>query len=354
MNNKRFYFSKLLRIILNKSNMNKMLIIFILGFITRIFINYIYNVNIFRDYLDTISIIYNILIHIHIVLIYDIISHFNFNVFSYICNILSYIIKNLSFMNKRIFLYKLEDIKISSILEGAKYFFNRDKVIMYMNDSSTSNLTEEKGKKTKILDSESIKKNSYISEKSRGYAERRVRRLEEIRLRREQADRIARERVQLSSTSNTNYRLDIEERISQAQTRNVYNSIPNPPRGIARNRIITNLPRLSNLSLNFSLGTALDRGILLAPLSNISTNPNTTLILEPRDPRVNTNPENYSINRNNSNNNGNNNYPNNNASQDNTNNYYNNNNASQDNANNNNYNASQDNANNYNQNRTNN
>jgi hypothetical protein len=44
--------------IFTKPNLNKIIIIFIVGFISRIFINYMFNINIFSGYLYQISGIY--------------------------------------------------------------------------------------------------------------------------------------------------------------------------------------------------------------------------------------------------------------------------------------------------------
>jgi hypothetical protein len=56
------------------------------------------------------------------------------------------------------FSYKLEDIKISYIIKGAKHFVNKDKKNIYMNQFSVKDNT------SKILDNESLKKSSYTSD----------------------------------------------------------------------------------------------------------------------------------------------------------------------------------------------
>jgi hypothetical protein len=105
-------------------------------------------------------------------LINEIVAYFNINVFhsfsfiyKFIINTTGYIIKLLISMNTRIFLYKLEDIKLSSIIKGAKYFFNSDKAKATM-DVNQSLASQKDSNCTKILDKESLKENSNISEKN--------------------------------------------------------------------------------------------------------------------------------------------------------------------------------------------
>jgi hypothetical protein len=140
MKNKRNIFNVLNRIF-NKSNFNKVLIIFIVGFISRVFVGYIYSVNVYLDYLSPVSILYYICLSAFIVLVHEFVNYFNnvpsfsfiYEIYSGIINIISFIIKMLVSMNTRIFSYKLEDIKISSMIKGAKHLFSRDKATMEIN-----------------------------------------------------------------------------------------------------------------------------------------------------------------------------------------------------------------------------
>ena len=202
--------------IFNKPYFNKIIFIFIVGFISRVLVNYIYDVNVFLDYLNVVSLIYYIIMSIFICLIHEIIYFFNINIipsFSIInelCNIIIYIfgfiIRILISLNTRIFYYKLEDIKISYVIKGVKYLFNRDKVTMDINQSYTSKYNN----RTKIVDSKSIKDNSYVLEKNekdgtkqnRGNTSERPRtsaRREEVRIRREQAAWLAEQRLRSRS-----------------------------------------------------------------------------------------------------------------------------------------------------------
>ena len=72
----KFSFPGLLSRIFNKPNLNKILIVFVIGLISRIFINYIYNINVFIDYFNKVSIIYYILMFMFIVLIHEIVIYF--------------------------------------------------------------------------------------------------------------------------------------------------------------------------------------------------------------------------------------------------------------------------------------
>ena len=205
----------LLSRICNKSNFSKFLIIFIVGFVSRLLVSYFYTINVSLDFLTPVSILYYICMSAFIILVHEFINYFNFNpsftfvngIFKAITDILGFIIRMFISMNKRIFLYKLEDFKVSSIIKGAKYFFNSDraKATMHVNQPLAA-ASQENVNRTKILDSESLKEKSYILEKNdkngsnkssrgigglRGVNSERVRaREEEIRLRREAVNRL--------------------------------------------------------------------------------------------------------------------------------------------------------------------
>jgi hypothetical protein len=211
-NNKRNVFSVLLNRIINKSNFNKVLIIFSVGFVSRVLVGCFFNVNVFLDYLSYVSIFYYIFMSAFIVLVHEFEHYFNFNIvplFSFvneiytsISKIIGFIVRMLVSMNTRIFSYKLEDIKISSIIKGAKHLFSIDKATMDLNESCTSKSSN----KINTIDSKSIKENSYILEKNDGvskktlprrhrYSESILARNEEVRMRRQVAETIAQERL---------------------------------------------------------------------------------------------------------------------------------------------------------------
>jgi hypothetical protein len=207
------------KIIFNRPNLNKVIFIFILGFISRAFINNIYDVNVFTDYMNKISFIYYLFFSLFIIIIHEFINYFHINIipsflfinqiFNIIIKIFDFVIRIFISMNKRIFFYKLEDIKISSIIKGIKHLFNRDNDKMYINQYPTP---QESINRTKILDSKSLKESSNILEKNDGngskkrlsrenYKQNRESRNEEIRLRREFADRIRLERLRSGTLS---------------------------------------------------------------------------------------------------------------------------------------------------------
>jgi hypothetical protein len=116
----------LLSIICNKSNFSKLLTIFIVGFVSRLLVNYFYS-NLHLYFLTTVSILYYISMSAFIILVQEFINYFNLNILPYfsflykfVVNVTGYIIKLLINMNQRIFLYKLEDIKISPVIKGVK------------------------------------------------------------------------------------------------------------------------------------------------------------------------------------------------------------------------------------------
>ncbi len=67
--------------ILNRSNRNKIILVFILGFVTRVFVNNVYNVNVFLDYLDQISLIYYLFFSLFIIIIHEFVDYFHINLF---------------------------------------------------------------------------------------------------------------------------------------------------------------------------------------------------------------------------------------------------------------------------------
>jgi hypothetical protein len=188
--------------ICNKSNLSKLLIIFIVGFVSRLLVNYFYSINLHLDLLTTVSILYYISMSAFIILVHEFVNYFNLNIipsfsfiYKFIVNTTGYIIKLLISMNTRIFLYKLEDIKLSSIIKGAKYFFNSDKAKATM-DVNQSLAPQKDSNSTKILDNESLKENSNVLEKndkggvSKAKQPRKNWREEAARDRRRAADRL--------------------------------------------------------------------------------------------------------------------------------------------------------------------
>lgn len=64
--------------VFNKGNLSKILIIFIIGFVSRIIVNYVYDINVFTYYIFSISVIYYTFMAFVIILVNEVVSFFNF------------------------------------------------------------------------------------------------------------------------------------------------------------------------------------------------------------------------------------------------------------------------------------
>lgn len=121
MNNMKNLFSILS--IYFKYNFKKFLAIFIVGFVSRIFINNMYNNNVFLDYFNFIFMFYYIFFSVFIVLVHEFIHYFNFSfsniIYTSIIEFIGYVVKMFGLLNFRIFSIKLRDIKISSMVKGS-------------------------------------------------------------------------------------------------------------------------------------------------------------------------------------------------------------------------------------------
>ena len=176
----KFCYSGLLNKIFNKSNLNKILIIFIVGFTSRIFINYMYNVNVFIDYLNKISVIYYVLMSMFTVLIHEIITHFNINVIPacvfdscyYTRNLISSLVsyttvafnnlKNLIHINSKIFnTLNFKDFSITSIknlIKNNPFFNDSNKISLSATQENKSGNNHDKYVST--LNSNTLSRNS--------------------------------------------------------------------------------------------------------------------------------------------------------------------------------------------------
>src|SRR5450432_510241 len=127
-----------------KSNISKILIIFTVGLITRILVSFYYDVNVFREYYESISIIYYSVMAIFIVVLSELFTYFNLNIipsfiFDYSTLISEYISRLLSNIrgiyislkevNKNISHLKSSDFTLKSIYSYFKQIrniFNKD------------------------------------------------------------------------------------------------------------------------------------------------------------------------------------------------------------------------------------
>src|SRR5438270_5560433 len=111
--------------VFNKTNLSKVLIIFIIGFISRSIINYTYEVHVFLDYTNSISIMYYTFMAFISIVIHELINYFNLPTINHEVFNISSIRKGIS----RI---------ISNRLHGSKIFLYGEKINLdlYKDDSS--------------------------------------------------------------------------------------------------------------------------------------------------------------------------------------------------------------------------
>lgn len=87
--------------VLNKSNLSKILIIFIIGFVSRSVVNYVYDINVITYNINSISIIYYTFMAFVSILVHELVSYFNFPSISYEVFNISSIKKGSSVILKR-------------------------------------------------------------------------------------------------------------------------------------------------------------------------------------------------------------------------------------------------------------
>jgi hypothetical protein len=130
----------LLKNLFNKRNLNKIIIIFTFGFISRLAIKYYFSINVFVDIFNYISIIYYLFFSCFVVFVHDYIYIHNFSIIpDFIIALFSYTFN--SFVTTFIFLFshfKLKYFQMSFIKKFAKDFFisinNRSK--LFLSESS--------------------------------------------------------------------------------------------------------------------------------------------------------------------------------------------------------------------------
>jgi hypothetical protein len=165
--------------IFTKPNLNKVIIIFIVGFISRVFIVNIYNINVYFEYLSIISILYYSCMSFFIVVVHELVNYFEFNIIpSYLLELYTVvinIIKNIinfgkylreiiNYTNKLIFSLKLSEFKISSIRKNFMLYLNKEKMIL---DVDISDNPENIEITDKMVNSNVLQKNSIKSSRGR-------------------------------------------------------------------------------------------------------------------------------------------------------------------------------------------
>ena len=169
----------LLSKIFTKANLNKMIIIFIVGFISRVLLVNIYNVNVYFEYTNIISIIYYLSMSFFIIIVHEFVNYFEFNIipshilelylffvnaYQYIINFASFLCKTINSANRIIFSLKLDDFKVSSIRKNFILHLNKEKMTMDINiDDNKENIE----KMEDILNNNVLQKNNLKSSRGR-------------------------------------------------------------------------------------------------------------------------------------------------------------------------------------------
>lgn len=280
VNKNKIFISNTIKRVFTKANAIKLIVIFVAGFISRVSIGYIYSVNHLYANVNIFSIA--CLFSLFICLVPEFMHYFLCEIHNIIMNVFGFIIRIIISMNKRIFLCKLEDLKLHSIIKGVKSFSNRPTMGMYTSDSSSERTN------TKLLN----KENSYVLEKNDrdkpnekpktglGYETRRE---TAARIRREETDRVR----QLARI-----RREEEARIKEQQREDEWESLMEESKkdtrvyNYARYPRHINLPSINNPSLYANASNFLidNKPINLPSISNDPvTHSNDTLpIMEPK------------------------------------------------------------------------
>jgi len=148
--------------IFNRNNFTKLIIIFVVGFVSRTLINYYYDINVFVEYTSIISLVYYWWMSMFIVLIHEFVAYFEINIIpTFIIESWSYLLrlvfKSINFSwecSKSIYQVKI-NWKVLSLLKiknGFMFYvnslFNENKIVISGNDNSV--LDSNKVKNIKI------------------------------------------------------------------------------------------------------------------------------------------------------------------------------------------------------------
>ena len=172
---KFFSFALFNRILLfiNRVTISKVIIIFTLGFISRVLINNIYNVNVFVEYTHTISLVYYTIMSLVIVLVSDLVAYFQFSLIpSFVFDLFGYfgslVVKFVTYLFgsckeffniiNKINRINLDALKLSSIRRAFSSFVNgsnsNKKIIMFSN--TDFNVSDKSDKSASLLDVSSV------------------------------------------------------------------------------------------------------------------------------------------------------------------------------------------------------
>lgn len=153
----KFVFPKLFNKIFTRSNLNKIIIIFIVGFTSRMVVNCLYNVNVYYEYLKIISLLYYGLMSLFIVLTHELVVYFDINIipsfiseyfvfvygiFNKLKAIFKWVLGHVRFISHKMKNnISFDDLKLSSIRNTFKSLLLWDK--MYTNNINIDNLNKD-------------------------------------------------------------------------------------------------------------------------------------------------------------------------------------------------------------------
>lgn len=98
-----FYFRWLKEKMFNRQNITKLFIIFTVGFVSRVLINYIYEINVFIEYTNVISYIYYLIMALFTIIVHDFIAYFDIVITPIFNNIITFFGHGLSLLIRYVF-----------------------------------------------------------------------------------------------------------------------------------------------------------------------------------------------------------------------------------------------------------
>lgn len=153
--------------IFTKLNLNKFVIIFTIGFVSRTLVNYLYGVNVYSDYMNIVSIVYYINMSIFIVAVHEVINYFEIDIIvSPIIKSYIYIKKGIFIINENIFsldIRKIRDFKLSnlrSFIRLLKDCLGGNKITISTDINESSNTISSNNVDNNLTDTNVILKNS--------------------------------------------------------------------------------------------------------------------------------------------------------------------------------------------------
>jgi len=158
----KLWTTQLLNKIFSKSNISKIIIIFVVGFVSRVLVCHFYGINVYTEYFNNVSCIYYMLMATFVVILGEVVTYFEINIipsslinsytfvirgFTYALELLVDIGKTVSSVNKNMYSliftkgvgYILRDIKISSWILSIKGIFNNNIGKMTLGAQVTNN-----------------------------------------------------------------------------------------------------------------------------------------------------------------------------------------------------------------------